>query len=233
MIDPPTTSPPNLHSRRWMVALSAAGATLVLAALSLSVSGDQHGSASMLNVDAAKDRPAPAAAKNVSTRERVILAAFDKIVWSTTSRRYNATWEHHSRAFYTTDLAAIVDDYAEEAVLVVYNYATDGYAEFIGKAAIQRLYAGIFPRLHVGPDGTIFSGGFSFHERNTPRLRDNTVFFSWQSRTPVFTYTWATDTYVMRESDGKFIHQTVYYHGVDTVQANATGQRRAVSNFYR
>jgi len=247
-------SPPDQRRRRWTVALSAAGATLFFASFLLadlhaalsvnatvvdddddrryllddlslnSVSGDDH-SASMLNKEStAKDTPAAAAAGNVSARERVILAAFDRIEWSTTSRRYNATWEHHSRAFYTTDLAAIVDDYAEEAVLVVYNYATDGYAEFVGKAAIQRLYSGIFPRLHVGPDGTIFSGGFRFHERNTPRLRDNTVFSSWQSHTPAFTYTWATDTYIMRESDGKFIHQTVYYHGVET--ANATERRR-------
>lgn len=221
-IDPPTSSPPHQRNRRC-IALSAAGVTLLIATLSLRY--NDHRGSRLLNVDAAKDRPT-ANTKNVSLRERVIMDHLRQIEWSTTNRRYNATWEHHSRAFYTTDLDAIVEDYAEEAVLVVFNYATDDYAEFVGQHAIQRLYAGIFPRLRLGPDGTIFSGGFSFHTGNKPRLRDNTVFFSWQSRTPAYTYTWATDTYVMRESDGKFIHQTVYYHGVD--EGNATDRTRVL-----
>lgn len=222
MIEPPTVSPPLQHIRRWPIALLAAGAMLLAAALSLSASNGYHGSPSELIVGATKDS-APAAAKNTSLREQRIQAAFKKIEWSTTNRRYNDTWEHHSRAFYTTDLEEIIKDYAEEAVLVVYNYATGGYAEFSGHREIQRLYAGIFPRLRpLGPDGTIFSGGFSFHARNTPRLRDNTVFFSWQSYTPAYTYEWATDTYIMRESDGKFIHQSVYYHGLE---GNATDRR--------
>jgi len=99
--------------------------------------------------------------------------------------------DHHWTAFKNNDLEETMKDYSEESVLITPNATYSGLEE-IRNNFINAFKA--FPK-----DSTTFSLDKSVVVKDVG-------YILWTSKTPTFTLTYATDTFIIR--DGKIVRQT-------------------------
>lgn len=97
----------------------------------------------------------------------------------------------HLEAFGANDLAGIMADYAEEAILVTPD------STYTGQAAIEGLFTGLFPAFPTG-ETTI--------NLDKMVIDNELAFIVWNGDSPVFDVPFATDTFVI--VDGKIQKQT-------------------------
>ena len=103
--------------------------------------------------------------------------------------------DHHLTAFRANDLEAIMEDYNEESVLVTPD------ATFAGLDQIRESFVTAFK---------MFPKDSSTFTLNKSVVVKDVGYILWQSKTPMFNMSYATDTFIIR--NGKIIRQT--YAGV-------------------
>ena len=99
--------------------------------------------------------------------------------------------DHHWKAFQANDLEETMKDYTEESVLITPN------ATFSGMEEIRNNFINafkLFPK-----DSTTFTLDKSI-------VAKDVGYILWKSKTPTFTLSYATDTFIIRE--GKIVRQT-------------------------
>lgn len=112
--------------------------------------------------------------------------------------------DHHWMAFKENDLEETMQDYTEESVLITPD------ATYRGLEEIRENFINAFK---------------AFPKDSTTFTLDKTVvvkdigYILWQAKTPTFTLTYATDTFIIR--DGKIVRQT--YAGVAGPPTDAGG----------
>jgi hypothetical protein len=124
---------------------------------------------------------------------------------------YEATWAHHAIAFGNLDVAETCLDYADNAHIITVEHTTHTRLEYIGKSGCAAFFSSFFPTIAV--DGK-FGDQFYFTDHSAPSYNGNTMFITWNSTTPSFKYEWATDTFVMNETTGKFTHHHIFASGL-------------------
>lgn len=100
--------------------------------------------------------------------------------------------EHHLEMFGERDLDGIMEDYADDAVLISQTDTLRGREE------IREMYADLFPEF-AGESVT-----FSLEEQT---VVDDYAYIVWQAETPENEYEFASDTFVIR--DGEIVAQTL------------------------
>lgn len=105
--------------------------------------------------------------------------------------------DHHWEAFTKNILDEVMADYTEESVLITPD------AMFKGLAQIRNNFIDAYKKFPT--DKSVFTLSKSVIDRDV-------AYILWQSKTPTFNLTYATDTFIIR--NGKIIRQT--YAGVAT-----------------
>lgn len=105
--------------------------------------------------------------------------------------------DHHWEAFTKNKLDEVMADYTEESVLITPD------ATFKGLEQIKNNFIDAYKK---------FPTDKSFFKLNKTVVDRDVAYILWQSKTPTFNLTYATDTFIIR--DGKIIRQT--YAGVTT-----------------
>ncbi|NOZ49480.1 MAG: hypothetical protein GXP37_05440, partial [Chloroflexi bacterium] len=115
------------------------------------------------------------------------------------TRTVQEVFDHHKAAFQAKDMAMLMEDYADDAALVL----MDGPA--MGKEAIQATFEGFFtafPGLEITLWETI--------------AYDNVLMLHWTAKSDMSTFPTGVDTFVIE--DGKIQRQTVWFEKVDEPQ---------------
>jgi hypothetical protein len=99
--------------------------------------------------------------------------------------------DHHWQAFKTNDLEETMKDYTDESVLITPNGTYDGLEE------IRANFVNAFKR---------FPRDSSTFNLDRSLVVKDVGYILWNSKTPVLTLTYGTDTFIIR--DGKIVRQT-------------------------
>ena len=103
--------------------------------------------------------------------------------------------DHHWEAFSQNDMEAVMADYTEESVLITPDRTYKGLDEI--RTNFENAFKA-FPK-----DGTTF-------QLDKSVVEGDVAYILWQAKTPAFNLSYATDTFIIRDS--KIISQT--YAGV-------------------
>ncbi len=102
-----------------------------------------------------------------------------------------AVLDHHLSAFGANDLEAIMEDYADEATVIIPD------TTFHGKEQIRAFFEGLFPSFPT--EGTAF-------EMDKAVVDNEVAYILWHATTPTLEVPLGTDTFVIL--DGKIKIQT-------------------------
>lgn len=109
-----------------------------------------------------------------------------------------AVFNRHVASFTSGNLDAVLNDFAEDSVVITPDGA------FEGRAQIRELYKGLLEEFGVIDRGD--SPGFSI---DALHLRNDTLLISWRAESTRHLFRFGTDTFVC--SGGKFVRQSIAF----------------------